>query len=168
MIPPTAPMIGAAQYSMYPEGAVIATRPAIAPLPAMPMSIVLRIRYMVDTAAITPAAAARFVTSTISANRLPIPAAASPKMPRVEPGLNPNQPSHRIRTPSPTSGIECPGIARGLPPFVYLPRRGPSSSSAARAPVAPIRWTTVEPAKSCMPMLTCSQPPPKIQWLITG
>ena len=56
-----------------------------------------------------------------------------------------------------------PGIARGLPSVPYLPLRGPSSSSAASAPVAPIRWTAVEPAKSCMPTLTCSQPPPNTQ-----
>ena len=57
----------------------------------------------------------------------------------------------------------CPGIARGLPSAPYLPRRGPSSSSAASAPVAPIRWTAVEPAKSCMPTLAWSQPPPNTQ-----
>ena len=57
----------------------------------------------------------------------------------------------------------CPGIARGLPSGPYLPLRGPSSSSAASAPVAPIRWTAVEPAKSCMPTFACSQPPPKTQ-----
>ena len=110
---------------------------------------------------ITPAAAARFVTRTISAKRLPI-------APSVEPGLNPNQPSHRISTPRPTSGMEWPGIARGLPSGPYLPIRGPSSSSTARAPVAPARWTTVEPAKSCIPTFACSQPPPKIQWLTIG
>ena len=81
----------------------------------------------------------------------------------VEPGLKPNQPSHRISTPRPNSGIEWPGIARGLPSVPYLPRRAPSSSSAASAPVAPIRWTAVEPAKSCMPRFACSQPPPKTQ-----
>ena len=101
------------------------------------------------------------MTSTISAKRLPI-------APSVEPGLNPNQPSHRISTPRPTSGIECPGIARGLPSGPYLPIRGPSNSNAASAPVAPIRWTTVDPAKSCIPTFTCSQPPPKIQWLMIG
>ena len=65
--------------------------------------------------------------------------------------------------PRPNSGIECPGIARGLPSEPNLPRRAPSSSSAANAPLAPIRWTTVEPAKSCMPTDAASQPPPKIQ-----
>ena len=81
----------------------------------------------------------------------------------VEPGLNPNQPISRMPTLSPNSGMLWPGIARGLPSGPYLPLRAPSSSSAARPPVAPIRWTAVEPAKSCMPTLTCSQPPPKTQ-----
>ena len=91
-------------------------------------------------------------------------------MPSVEPGLNPNQPTNRIRAPRPTSGIECPGMARGLPSGPYLPLRGPSSSSAASAPVAPMRCTAVEPAKSCMPVGSsgvspfCSQPPPNTQW----
>ena len=48
--------------------------------------------------------------------------------------------------------MECPGITRGLPSGPYLPLRGPSSSSAASAPVAPMRCTAVEPAKSCMPV----------------
>ena len=62
----------------------------------------------------TPAAAPSCVTSTTSAKR-------SPLVPSVEPALKPNQPSHRISTPRPTSGIECPGIARGLPSGPYLP-----------------------------------------------
>ena len=65
--------------------------------------------------------------------------------------------------PRPNSGMLWPGMARGLPSAPYLPRRGPSSSSAASAPVAPIMWTAVEPAKSCMPTLVCSQPPPNTQ-----
>ena len=96
----------------------------------------------------------------------------SPKRPptawSVEPGLNPNQPNHRISTASPTSGMLWPGITLGLPSRPYLPCRGPSRSRAAKAPVAPIRWTTVEPAKSCMPKVFTSQPPPKIQWLTIG
>ena len=107
-------------------------------------------------AARTPAQAASWVTTTTSVKR---PSSAL----SVDPGLNPNQPSHRISTPRPNSGMLCPGIARGLPSGPYLPRRGPSNSRAASAPVAPIRWTAVEPAKSCMPTLTCSQPPPKTQ-----
>ena len=61
-----------------------------------------------------------------------------------------------------------PGIGRGLPSAPYFPRRGPSTSSAASAPVAPTRWTAVEPAKSCMPMFVCSQPPPKTQCEASG
>ena len=104
----------------------------------------------------TPAAAARLVTTTTSAKR-------PPTAPRVEPGLNPNHPNHRMNTARPTSGMLWPGITLGLPSLPYLPWRGPSSSSAAKAPVAPMRCTTVDPAKSCIPMLWASQPPPKIQ-----
>ena len=92
----------------------------------MPMSIVPVFSRAVATAASTPKAAARLVMIRISAKR---PSSAS----RVEPGLNPNQPSHRISTPSPNRGMLCPGIARGLPSLPYLPLRGPSSSSAASA-----------------------------------
>ena len=109
----------------------------------------------------TPAAAPSCVTTTTSAKRPPI-------APSVEPALNPNQPNHSTSTARPTSGMLWPGMALGLPSSPYLPWRGPSSSSAASAPVAPIRCTTVEPAKSCMPKFAWSQPPPKIQWLMIG
>jgi hypothetical protein len=65
--------------------------------------------------------------------------------------------------PRPNSGMLWPGMARGLPSLPYLPRRGRAAGSAASAPWRPIRWTTVEPAKSCMPVFVASQPPPKIQ-----
>ena len=134
----------------------MATSAAIAPLPAMPMSIDPVFQRAVMSAPSTPAAAASWVTSRISGKRPSIALS-------VEPGLNPNQPSHRISTPRPNSGMLCPGIARGSPFLPYLPRRGPRCSSTASAPVAPIRWTAVEPAKSCMPRLACSQPPPNTQ-----
>ena len=140
---------------------MIATSAPIAPLPAMPMSMVPVFQYAVAIEASTPAPAASIVTSATSGKR---PSDA----PSVEPGLNPNQPSHRISTPRPNSGIECPGIARGRPSLPYLPRRAPSWRSTARAPVAPIRWTAVEPAKSCMPRFDCSQPPPNTQCEATG
>ena len=104
----------------------------------------------------TPPAAAMFVVRTTSGKR---PSNAL----SVEPGLKPNQPSQRMKMPKPNSGMLWPGIARGLPSGPYLPLRGPRCSRAARAPVAPMRWTAVEPAKSCMPRLFCSQPPPKTQ-----
>jgi hypothetical protein len=46
--------------------------------------------------------------------------------------------------------------------------RGPSRSRPAKAAVAPLRWTTVEPAKSWEPKWLISQPPPNSQWLIIG
>jgi hypothetical protein len=117
---------------------------------------------MTADAPITPAAAASWVTSATSAKR-PSPT------PSVEPALKPNQPSQRIRTPRPTSGIEWPAITRGLPSEPYFPLRGPSSSRAARAPVAPTRWTTVEPAKSWTPLpISLRKPPPKIQCAPSG
>ncbi len=138
------------------------TRPAIAPLPAMPTSSERVLKYVTRHAPMTPAAAPSCVTSMTSAKRLPL-------VPSVEPPLKPNQPSHRISTPRPTSGIECPGSARGLPSGPYLPRRGPSSSRHASAPVAPTRWTTVEPAKSCTPLpISLRKPPPKIQCALIG
>jgi hypothetical protein len=83
--------------------------------------------------------------------------------------LKPNQPTHRISTPRPKIGIECPGITRERPSLEYLPLRGPSSSSAASAAVAPVRWTTDEPAKSCTPEpISANRPPPKPQWAISG
>src|SRR5918998_4859147 len=117
-------MTGAAHCSTYPQGAVIATRPAIAPLPAMPTSSDLVLSQTIASAPTTPAAAASCVLSATSAK-------ATPSVVKVEPALNPYQPTQRMTTPRPTSGIECPGIARGRPSLPYLPERDPSSSSAA-------------------------------------
>ena len=111
---------------------MIATKPAIMPLATMPMSIVRCFSCVATNAPITPPAAPMSVTTATSPRRASL-------MPSVEPGLNPNQPMNRIRTPMPTSGIEWPGIARGLPSVPYLPLRAPSRSSAASAPLAPIR-----------------------------
>ena len=61
-----------------------------------------------------------------------------------------------------------PGIGRGEPSAANLPRRAPSTIRPASAPVAPTRCTAVEPAKSCMPMLVCSQPPPNTQCDASG
>src|SRR3954452_21445262 len=63
----------------------MATSAAIAPLPIMPTSSVFCMRWLVSIAPMTPAAAARVVTTTISAER---PSA----VPSVEPGVDPNQP----------------------------------------------------------------------------
>jgi hypothetical protein len=114
-------------------------------------------------APITPAAAASWVFSMTSPKN-------EPALSNVEPPLKPNQPIHRITTPRPTSGIEWPGIARALPSGPYLPLRAPSSSSAASAPTAPVRWTTDEPAKSMtgLPPTSDSRPPPQTACAISG
>lgn len=85
---------------------------------------------------------------------------------RMEPPLNPNQPSHRQNTPIVASGMLCPMIGIALP-FTYLPIRGPSSSTPASAPQPPTLWTKVEPAKSWK-FRSASQPPPQPQEPITG
>jgi hypothetical protein len=161
-MPPTKPMIGAAHISTKPAGAVIATRPAIAPLPTMPTSSFLVSSQIRSAAPMTPPTAPMFVTAMTSPN-------AASVVPNVEPPLKPNQPSQRIRTPRPNSGMLWPGIARGLPSGPYLPLRGPSSRRQASAAVAPVRWTTEEPAKSCTPEPTLeSRPPPHAMWAISG
>ena len=82
--------------------------------------------------ATAPAAAARLVVMTTSAKwRL---VAFS-----VEPGLKPNQPNQRMRTPSWAIGMLWPGIAFGFRFRSYLPIRGPSRSSPAKPAVAPVR-----------------------------
>jgi hypothetical protein len=86
----------------------------------------------------------------------------------VDPGLKPNQPNQRMTTPSCASGMLCPGMALGRPSRLYLPIRGPRRSRPAKPAVAPVRWTTVEPAKSWEPKWVISHPPPKSQWLIIG
>ena len=43
----------------------------------------------------------------------------------AEPPLNPNHPSHNIKTPAADSGIFDPGIATGLPSLLNLPFLAP-------------------------------------------
>ena len=60
------------------------------------------------------------------------------------------------------AGMLCPGIALEDPSGLYFPTRGPSKIAPIKATHAPVEWTTVEPAKSHMP-ISASQPPPQIQ-----
>ncbi len=138
----------------------MATSAAMAPLAVMPMSGLPIIAQAVIMAASTPATAAMFVTRAISAKLRSMALS-------VLPGLKPNQPSQRMTTPRSASGILWPGMGFGLPSLPYLPILGPRATAPTSAEVAPSRWTTVEPAKSCMPSCE-SQPPPQIQWPTTG
>jgi len=69
----------------------------------------------------------------------------------TEPPLKPNQPIQRMKVPSVASGRLAPGMALTLPSEPYLPLRGPSSSTPARAAAAPAMCTIPEPAKSRKP-----------------
>ena len=66
------------------------------------------------------AEAARLVLTAILAT------SAGSEKPKVEPGLNPNQPSQRMNTPKATSPGLCPGIKVGEPSSWNFPKRGPS------------------------------------------
>jgi hypothetical protein len=125
------------------QGAVIATRPANTPFRVMPPSGFLKIAHAVMSAVMAPAAAARFVVTAIRAMS-GVPAV-------VLPGLNPNQPNHRMKTPRAAIGMLWPGIALTFPSLEYRPSRGPSITAPQRAAHPPMEWTTVEPAKSMNP-----------------
>ena len=125
-MPATKPMTSAAHGSTKAHGAVIATRPASAPLPICETSSVLKITIEPMVAPMTPAAAARFVLTATSA-KFALMAL------RNEPGLKPIQPTQRISTPRIMSGMEWPGIGTALPSRNF-PMRGPSTSVPASAP----------------------------------
>ena len=111
------------------------------------------------TAAMTPAAAARLVfTSTL----LMATASSAPARASCEPALKPNQPNHRMNTPSVTAGTLEGGLGLMLPSGRNLPSRGPIIIAPARAAHPPVECTMVEPAKSLKPMAS-SQPPPQVQ-----
>jgi hypothetical protein len=105
-----------------------------------------------------PAAAAMFVLAKMRDT-----SETSPTVPiaSCEPPLKPNQPSHRMNVPSVASARFEPGIGLTLP-SLYLPRRGPSTITPARAAQPPTECTTVEPAKSEKPA-SDNQPPPHCQ-----
>ena len=143
--PPTAPMTTAQPLSGMFGPAVIDTSPARAPLrlearPNRPKS-----GRVTSTAATRPLAAARCVLA-----RTLLITTASPGVPSTscEPPLNPNQPSHRIRTPRVATSTLDGGVALTVPSGRNFPRRGPTTSSAASAAHPPVVCTTVDPAKS--------------------
>ena len=87
-------------------------------------------------------------------------------MPTVLPGLNPNQPIQRMKTPSVAMVRLCPRMARGFP-FLYFPMRGPTSAAPTSASHPPTECTTADPAKSWKPR-AASQPPPQVQCPASG
>ena len=89
--PPMKPITTAAHGSTAPTGAVIETRPARAPLPAIATSATPVFIQITTVAPTTPAAAASSVLRARNGTRL---SAAS-----SEPALKPNHPNQRMKTP---------------------------------------------------------------------
>ena len=142
------------------HGAVIATRPASTPLTDMLRSGLPSQIQFSAVADSSPMNAAVFVVMKMCAI-----AFASTAI--VEPGLNPNQPSHSTKQPMTPDVKLCGGIAFTLPSGPYLPRRGPRIRMPASAAQPPTLCTTVEPAKSQKPA-DARKPPPQIQWPVIG
>src|SRR5579862_6178837 len=120
----------------------MATKPPRNPLTDMPRSHFLERGYTNNTATIPPAQAA----SVVLAETRPMPCQSMAD--RVEPGLNPYQPNHRI-TPPIAPHVRSWG-GSGPPPsrLKVRPSRGPSTMQPARAMKPPTVCTTVDPAKS--------------------
>ena len=114
----------------------MATRPARQPLSVMPISGLPSKSQQVSVAVSVAAAAAMLVVTAISAM-------ATGSTPIVLPGLNPNQPNHRIKQPIVAAVMLWPGMALTLPSAPYLPMRGPRMMMPARAAQPPIEWTCV-------------------------
>ena len=156
--------------------AVMPTSPASTPLSVSESDGLPYFIHVMNIVAVPPATAARLVVrkTWLMAVRFTSPEAAS-----CEPGLKPNQPSQRMKTPSEASVRLWPGMARLLPSLLYLPMRGPSAMAPIRASTPPTLCTMAEPAKSwnTEPKVVIinpsaaslhSQPPPHVQWPSTG
>ena len=141
------------------QPAVMATRPARAPLRVMDTSgFLYRIQVMIMVETVATAAARLVVTKMLPAEVR----VASPVIDTVEHPLKPNQQNQRINTPRAPRVMLCPRIALGFPSRPYLPIRGPSIFAPISADMPPTMCTAVEPAKSWKPSWE-SQPPPQIQ-----
>src|SRR3989338_2597522 len=153
--PAISPMMAALMALTNAQGAGVATSPARQPLMVMPRSGLPSNIVETMVAESMAAAAAVLVVTQMRA-------IASGSAAMVEPGLNPNHPSHRTKQPISASERLCPGIGFAVPSLLYLPYRGPKAMMPARPAQPPIECTWVEPAKSRKPF-EASQPPPQIQ-----
>ena len=121
IIPPTPPIKIAASGDGINGSAVIATKPPIQPFNICTTSVLPKFNLVAIAAAITPPAPAKnvfinIVETAIASSAVPIA--------NCDPPLNPNQPNHKTKIPSVTSGIE--EAANGFtgaasPDFVNLP-----------------------------------------------
>ena len=157
--PPMAPIMVASKGEGVSGSAVMATRPARAPLRAIVRSALPNNSRAVIRPKMVPPAADMLVLTKTAATAL---ASSILEMTSCEPPLNPNQPSQRIKVPSVAIGIFAPGMALMEPSLPYLPLRAPSRRTPASAAEAPARCTTPEPAKSRKPS-SSRNPPPHFQ-----
>src|SRR5687767_9555049 len=136
-MPARSPMTSDAWTVTYAQGAVIATSPASTPLTDMLRSGLPSHIQFNAVAESNPMNAAVLVVMKMCAIAL-----ASTAI--VEPGLNPNHPSHSTKQPMTPDVKLCGGIAFTLPSAPYFPRRGPRIRMPARAAQPPTLCTTVE------------------------
>ena len=145
MRPPTAPMTIDQNAEPESGSAVIATRPANAPFSAIVKSALPNQARARISAATRPPQAAMLVFTNTCATAF---ASSTLEIFSSEPPLKPNQPNQSTNMPSVAKGMLQPGIAWTWPFGPYLPLRGPSRMTPAKAAAAPHRWTMPEPAKS--------------------
>ncbi len=135
MSPPIAPTIVATIGVGVNGSAVIATRPARAPLRAIVRSAFPNHACERRSAATSPPAAAMLVlTKTIDTAF----ASSILLILSSEPPLNPNHPSQRMNVPRVARGRFAPGMALTLP-FSYFPFLAPRRRTPAIAAEAPQR-----------------------------
>jgi hypothetical protein len=164
-IPATNPMTIAHGPVIAAVPAVMPTNPARSPFPVIETSGLPVFSHTVIMAPSAPAHAASVVVTAMP----PIAASAASS----DPGLNPYQPTSRMKQPRIANGTLCPRIARGLPSGPYFPRRGPRARAPQNDATPPTMCTMLDPAKSWypvgkMPAPWNSHPPPHCQRTTTG
>src|SRR2546428_12360864 len=117
------------------QGAVIATSPASAPFASMDGSGLPYLSHRYSIAVMPPAAPASMVLVAITPMRRSDPA-------RVDPGLNPNHPKHRMNVPTSAMGMLWPGIGFGVPSALLLPRPPARILVPQKTETTPGRGTT--------------------------
>ncbi len=153
------PMMAAPVGETASHPAVMATKPARAPLSVMETSGFLYLSQVKTMVAVAAKAAARFVVTMMVAVDTMASSAVSE---REDPPLKPNQQNQRMNTPSAPRVKLCPGIALAPPFSSYLSILAPRIFAPQKAATPPTICTAVEPAKSWNPNVE-SHPPPQIQ-----
>src|SRR5919106_5216849 len=113
-----APMMSELLTLTKAHGAVMATRPARAPLMIIVKSGLPISHHAAKVAVNAAADAAVFVVTAMRA-------ISAKEAAMVLPGLNPNQPNQRISPPAVAVARVLPGMGLIRPSRVYFPRRGP-------------------------------------------